>query len=48
VTMATGGVFQEKAEEMRRYSLIFDHLRAAALPPEESLELIAGVAREPT
>jgi transcriptional regulator with XRE-family HTH domain len=48
VTMATGGVFQEKADEMRRYSLIFDHLRAAALPPEESLELIAGVAREPT
>jgi len=47
VGMATGGVFQEKAEELRRYSTVFDHLRAAALPPDESMELIAQRAREP-
>jgi transcriptional regulator with XRE-family HTH domain len=48
VTMATGGVFQEKQDELSRYSLIFDHLRAAALAPEASLELIVGMAREPS
>jgi transcriptional regulator with XRE-family HTH domain len=48
VTMATGGVFQEKADELDRYSIIFDHLRAAALAPDESLEMIVGMAREPS
>lgn len=46
VTMATGGVFQEKDEEMQRYSFIFDRLRQAALSPEESVKLIIDWARE--
>jgi transcriptional regulator with XRE-family HTH domain len=46
VTMATGGVFQEKDEEMQRYSFIFDRLRQAALSPEESVKLIMDWARE--
>jgi transcriptional regulator with XRE-family HTH domain len=46
VTMATGGVFQEKDDEMQRYSFIFDRLRQAALSPEESVKLIIDWARE--
>lgn len=48
VAMATGGVFQEKPDEMRRYAMIFDHLRSAALPPDESIALIESMAREPS
>lgn len=46
VTMATGGVFQEKDEEMARYESIFDRLRQTALSPEESVKLIIDRARE--
>jgi transcriptional regulator with XRE-family HTH domain len=46
VAMATGGVFQEKDEEMTRYSFIFDRLRQTALSPEESVKLIIDRARE--
>lgn len=46
VTMATGGVFQEKDDEMARYSFIFDRLLEAALSPEESVKLIIDRARE--
>lgn len=44
---ATGGLFLEKAEELRKYSFVFDHIRAAALRPEESVSVIAKLAKEP-
>ena len=46
VTMATGGVFQEKADELLLYERIFDRLREAALPPDESIALVASLAKE--
>jgi transcriptional regulator with XRE-family HTH domain len=46
VTMATGGVFQEKVDELSRYSMIFDRLRDLALPPDESTELMAQLVKE--
>ena len=47
VENATGGLFLEKREELRKYQTIFDHIRAAALRPEESVSLIASLAKEP-
>lgn len=44
---ATGGLFLEKTEELNKYRTIFQHICAAALPPEESVALIASLAREP-
>jgi len=44
---ATGGLFLEKTEELRKYVFIFDHIRAAALRPEESVALLAELAKEP-
>ncbi|SDY20650.1 Helix-turn-helix domain-containing protein [Micromonospora pattaloongensis] len=44
---ATGGLFLEKAEELRKYVFIFDHVCAAALRPEESVSVIAKLAKEP-
>lgn len=44
---ATGGLFLEKRDELQTYIFIFDHLRAAALRPEESVALIAKMAEEP-
>ncbi len=46
VAMATGGIFQEKEDEMARYSFVFDRLRETALSPEESVKLIIDRARE--
>ena len=46
VTMATGGVFQEKADELVLYEGIFDRLRDTAMPPEESIALVARLAKE--
>jgi hypothetical protein len=42
----TGALYLEKPEEVRRYKLMFDHLRAAALPVDASRALIARVAGE--
>jgi transcriptional regulator with XRE-family HTH domain len=47
VENATGGLFLEKREELRKYQTIFDHIRAAALRPEESVSLVANLAKEP-
>jgi hypothetical protein len=47
VTMATGGVFQEKPDELSRYATIFDRLQEAALPPEESAALVNRMTKEP-
>lgn len=44
---ATGGLFLEKSDELRKYQFIFDHIRAAALGPEESVAYIAKLAKEP-
>lgn len=44
---ATGGLFLEKSEELRKYIFIFDHIRAAALTPDESVAMIAKRAKEP-
>ncbi|BCB80547.1 helix-turn-helix transcriptional regulator [Phytohabitans flavus] len=44
---ATGGLFLEKSEELRKYMFIFDHIRAAALRPEESAALIRNLIKEP-
>ncbi len=44
---ATGGLFLEKNDELTKYVFIFDHLRATALPPEESRAMIAKLAEEP-
>jgi transcriptional regulator with XRE-family HTH domain len=41
----TGGVFRNKPEEFRRYLMSFESLRAAALSPKESVDLINEVAR---
>jgi len=42
----TGALYLEKPPEVDRYRLIFDHLRAAALPVDASRDLIARVAGE--
>jgi transcriptional regulator with XRE-family HTH domain len=41
-----GDLFLDAGMEVRRYILIFGHLRAAALRPDESLTLLAGIAEE--
>lgn len=47
VENATGGLFLEKSDELRRYGLIFDHIRSTALTPEESRKMITRRAEEP-
>jgi transcriptional regulator with XRE-family HTH domain len=44
---ATGGLFLEKIEELRKYTTIFETVRATALPPEESIEMIEMLVEEP-
>ena len=41
-----GDLFLDAGMEVRRYILIFGHLRAAALRPDKSLTLLAGIAEE--
>jgi transcriptional regulator with XRE-family HTH domain len=43
---AAGGLFLEKDDELQRYAFIFDHLRANALRPEESVAVIAAQTKE--
>nr|PZN47348.1 MAG: transcriptional regulator [Actinomycetota bacterium] len=42
----TGSFYLEKKWEIEQYTLVFDHLRAAALPTEASTALISQVADE--
>jgi transcriptional regulator with XRE-family HTH domain len=42
----TGGIFLESQEEVRRYTVIFDHLRAEALGTAQSIDLIGRLAAE--
>ncbi len=44
----SGTLYLEKTAEVQRYKLIFDHLRAAALPVDASRALIARAADELT
>jgi len=39
-------LFLESDTDLERFAAIFEHLRALALPPDESVELIRGIARE--
>ena len=47
IDYATGGLFLEKAEELSKYTEIFDTVRSIALPPEASIEMIGMLAEEP-
>jgi transcriptional regulator with XRE-family HTH domain len=40
---ATDGLYLEEPEEIGRYTLIFDHLRAIALGPDESVTYMQGI-----
>jgi transcriptional regulator with XRE-family HTH domain len=42
----TGSLFLENEEEIQRYTVVFDHLRAEALGTAPSIDLIARVAAE--
>ncbi|GGJ88593.1 transcriptional regulator [Pilimelia anulata] len=44
---ATGGLFLEKSEELRKYNIIFQEIGAAALSPEESVAQLGKLAKEP-
>lgn len=46
IEYATGSLYLEKPEEVRTYSLMYDHLRASALDPRDSTALIAQLAKE--
>jgi hypothetical protein len=43
-----GDLFLEAEADIRRYSLVFDNLRAVALSPDDSMSLIGGLAQEGT
>ena len=44
---ATGGLFLEKAEELHKYDSVFETIRATALDPGESIEMIGMLVEEP-
>lgn len=46
VESTAGPIYLEKDREVRASAEVFDRLRAAALPPEASLDLISKAARE--
>ena len=41
-----GDLFLESDTDLSRFRAIFEHLRALALPPDESVALIHGAARD--
>lgn len=41
-----GGLFLEEEVDLRRYILMFEHLRAAALRPDETVTLLAEIAAQ--
>ena len=43
---AAGGLFLEEEDEIRRYTLMFEHLRAAALRPDATAATLANIAAE--
>ena len=46
IDATTGGVYAEKAEDVARYAAVFDHVRAAALSPRESVTFLQDTARQ--
>jgi Domain of unknown function (DUF5753) len=46
VEYATGSLYLEQPAEVARYRLMFDHLRVAALPVEDSRRLLTRAADE--
>lgn len=44
VDTTTDGVYYEEQTDVQRYTLMFDHLRASALSPDDSLHLVDRVA----
>jgi transcriptional regulator with XRE-family HTH domain len=44
VENSTSGVYLEQPEDVHRYTLMFDHLRAAALKPDDTVELVDRTA----
>lgn len=42
----TDGLYLDKAPEISRYTLVFDHLRASALSEQESVALMVKVAKD--
>ena len=40
-----GELYLETAEELQRYTRVFELLRSAALPPDESVDFIVKVAK---
>lgn len=44
VDCPAGNIFLEKERDVRRHTTWFDHLRAAALPPDESADFITAAA----
>jgi hypothetical protein len=46
VETLTGGLYLESEEEIRMFSLVFDHLRMSALAREDSRELIEHIAKD--
>ncbi len=42
----TGGIYLDGEEEVARYTLAFEHLRAAALPTAATVSLIEGIAAD--
>ncbi|MFD1046143.1 DUF5753 domain-containing protein, partial [Kibdelosporangium lantanae] len=46
VDITPGGVYLEEQADVQRYTLMFDHLRASALSPEDSLRLVEGAAEK--
>lgn len=43
---ATSDLYLENPDEIRRYSLLFDHLRAAALKPNDSTAFLGALVKE--
>lgn len=41
-----GGLYTQKPHEVDRYRLMFDHLRARALGPDQTIELLGAVAHD--
>jgi hypothetical protein len=42
----TGSLYLEKTEELRAYTLTYDHLRASALDPRASISMLKKLASE--
>lgn len=44
VEYTTSGVYLEQPSDVRRYTVMFDHLRASALKPDDTVAMIKGAA----